>query len=38
MTRDELNQLETDPWSAADNLHANEMENFDTRPWAGFEE
>jgi hypothetical protein len=38
MTRDELNQHETDPWSAADNLHANEMENFDSRPWAGFEE
>ena len=30
--------LEADLWSGADNLHANEMGNFDSRPWAGFEE
>jgi hypothetical protein len=38
MTRDELNQLEADLWSAADNLHANELGIFGSRPWAGFEE
>jgi hypothetical protein len=38
MTRDELNQLEADLWSAAANLHAHEMGNFDFRPWPGFEE